>query len=175
MARLQTAPTTPAARSAQDVHFEEECVEMFSGFLHVLGVPRSIGAIYGMLFASAEPLCFADLVARLEASKGSVSQGLAFLRQSGAVQVVVVPGDRREFFEPELSLRRLASGLIQERIEPLAREAPGALARLRQHAANSQGARRDFQVERIEQLEIWHRQLGRLLPVIQTILKVSRK
>jgi DNA-binding transcriptional regulator GbsR (MarR family) len=148
---------------------------MFSGFLHVLGVPRSIGAIYGMLFASPEPLCFTDLVARLDASKGSVSQGLAFLRQSGAVQVVAIPGDRREFFEPELSLRRLASGLIQEQVQPLARETPVALARLRQHAANAQGARRDFQLERIEQLEIWHRQLGRLLPVIQTILKVSRK
>ncbi len=59
--------------------FEGECVELFSGFLHVLGLPKSVGAIYGLLFASPEPLCFADIVARLDMSKGSVRLGTGLL------------------------------------------------------------------------------------------------
>ena len=103
-----------------------------------------------------------------------MSQGLSFLRQSGAVKVVEINGDRREFFEPELGLRRLASGLIKEKIQPLAKETQGAVARLKQHADTTRGGQNEFQMERIKQLETWHRQLGRVLPVVQTILKIPR-
>jgi DNA-binding transcriptional regulator GbsR (MarR family) len=105
-------------------------------------------------------------------SKGSVSQGLAFLRQSGAVKVLELAGDRREFFEPELGLRKLASGLIKRKIEPLAKETREAVDRLKSHAKTESSYRNEFQMERIEQLETWHKQLGRVLPLIQTILKI---
>lgn len=166
--------STKDLTSASGAVFERECVVLFAGFLHALGVPNSIGAIYGLLFASPAPLCFAEIVEKLGVSKGSVSQGLAFLRQSGAVRVVELTDDRREFFEPELGLRRLASGLINEKIQPLAKETSGAVARLRRCAENGQGAPNKFQMDRIRQLEKWHKQLGRVLPVVQTILKIPR-
>lgn len=83
-----------------------------------------------------------------------------------------IAGDRREYFEPELGLRKLASGLIKERIQPLAKDTKTAAARLRLNAENARGGISEFQLERIEQLETWHRQLGRVLPVVQTILKI---
>ncbi len=171
---MQASPIAPNARSESGHLFEQECVALFSQFLHVLGVPNSVGAIYGLLYASSGPLCFADIVEKLGVSKGSVSQGLAFLRQTGAVHVVEVAGDRREFFEPELGLRRLASGLINEKIQPLAKETRNAVMRLRQHAQDARNSQNAFQMERIKQLETWHWQLGRVLPVVQTILKVPR-
>jgi len=170
-AALRAPLTKPASSNPS---FEKECVALFAGFLYVLGVPKSIGAIYGLLFASAEPLCFAQIVQRLNVSKGSVSQGLTFLRQSGAVKVVEIAGDRREFFEPELALRRLASGLIKEKVQPLSKETSAAVARLRQHARDPREGGNEFQLDRIKQLETWHRQLGRVLPLIQAILKIPR-
>ncbi len=169
---LQASLTAPNARSGSDQLFEQECVTLFSGFLHVLGVPKSVGGIYGILYASPAPLCFADIVRKLDVSKGSVSQGLAFLRQSGAIKVVELAGDRREFFEPELGLRRLASGLIKGKIQPLAKATQGAVARLKSHANTMQGVKKEFRMKRIIQLETWRRQLGRVLPVIQTVLKI---
>jgi DNA-binding transcriptional regulator GbsR (MarR family) len=154
--------------------FEEGCVVLFASFLHVMGVPKSVGAIYGLLFASPEPLCFTQIMEKLDISKGSVSQGLAFLRQCEAIKLVEYPGDRREFFEPELGLRRLASGVIQEKIQPLVHETRTTVAALRRQAIEAPDAHREFQLERIKQLETWHRQLGRLLPVVQTILNVPR-
>lgn len=171
---LQARSTTIASASTSHHAFERECVALFSGFLHVLGVPKSIGAIYGLLYASPEPLCFADIIDKLGVSKGSVSQGLTFLRQTGAVKVLEVADDRREFFVPELGLRRLASGLIKEKIQPLAQETSAAVTRLRRQAADTDGARRKFQLDRIKQLETWHRQLGRVLPVVHTILRIPR-
>ena len=145
---------------------------LFSEFLHALGVPKSVGSIYGLLYASPVPLCFANIVDRLDASKGSISQGLAFLRQCGAIKVVEVPGDRREFFEPELGLRRLASGLIKETIQPLTKETKGAVARLKLHAERARGSQNRFQLDRIRQLETWQLQIGRVLPLVETILKI---
>ena len=175
MVRIVTVSRyTPTDNLLANSSFEQECVVLFIGFLRALGQPSSVGAIYGVLFASDKPLCFTDFIEKLEMSKGSVSQGLALLRQIGAVQKVTVSGDRREFFIPELGLRRLASGLIREKIQPLAKETQDAVSRLREGAAKGQGDDFDFQTDRIKQLENWHRQLGRVLPVVQTLLKVSR-
>lgn len=155
--------------------FERECVALFSDYLHVLGIPKSIGAIYGALFASPEPLCFTQIVEKLGISKGSVSQGLAFLRQSGAVKEVQISNDRREFFEPELSLRRLASGLIKEKIEPLARDGRSSLFGLKRILATASPGQGKFQITRIRQLETWHRQLRLVIPAVQAVLAISRK
>lgn len=152
--------------------FEQECIALFSTFLHALGIPNSVGAIYGLLFASYEPICFSEIVAKLDFSKGSVSQGLAFLRQCGAVKVVAIAGDRREFFVPELGLRRLAIGLIKEKIQPLTEDTHGGMIRLKRHTEHAGGRQREFQMARIRQLETWRRQLGRVLPAAQSILRI---
>ena len=144
----------------------------FAEIVQLFETPKSVGQIYGLLYASPAPLCFADVVEKLCIIKGSVSQGLAFLRQSGAVKMVEVNGDRREFFEPELGLRRLASGLINEKIQPLAKKTAGAVTRLRRCAENGRGPQNRFHLDRIRQLEKWHKQLGRVLPLVQTILRI---
>jgi DNA-binding transcriptional regulator GbsR (MarR family) len=159
----------------RDPVFERECVALFSEFLHVLGVPKSIGSIYGLLYAVPEALCFADIAERLEMSKGSVSQGLAFLHQIKAVKVLEIAGDRREFFEPELGLRRFASGLIKEKIQPLVKETKETVARLKRQVECVRDAKSGFHLERIRQLEVWHRQLGHLIPLVQTALRVTGK
>lgn len=148
---------------------------MFSEFLRAMGVPNSVGAIYGLLFASPEKLCFTHIVEELEMSKGSVSQGLTFLRQSGAINVVSVRDDRREFFEPELGLRRLAGGGIREKLQPLARGSRASLIRLRREAARGAIDKRSFQMRRVEQLETRHRQLGNVIPVVTALLSATHK
>jgi hypothetical protein len=59
--------------SSVSAEFERECVAFFAGVVGVLGVPPSVGQIYGLLFASPEPLSFTDILEVLNASKGSVS------------------------------------------------------------------------------------------------------
>ena len=61
---------------------ENEIVEHFADLAAMLAQPRSYGQIYGLLFASTQPLSFTDIVERLDLSKGSVSQGLKALREA---------------------------------------------------------------------------------------------
>ena len=74
---------------------ETEIIDLFVQVSRVLGQPRSLAEIYGLLFISAQPLAMDDLIGRLNLSKGSASQGLKFLRNIGAVKMVYIPGDRR--------------------------------------------------------------------------------
>jgi len=61
-------------------------VAVFADLVVLLGLPKSMGEIYGFVFASAEPPTFADIEQKLGLSKGSVSQGLRALRELGAVR-----------------------------------------------------------------------------------------
>jgi DNA-binding transcriptional regulator GbsR (MarR family) len=97
---------------------EAQVIAIFVKMAQTLGAPRSLGEIYGLLFATARPLSFQDINDRLDLSKGSVSQGLRFLRTVGAIQSVVMEGDRREYFEPVVELRALVGGFLKERINP---------------------------------------------------------
>ena len=67
----------PGDRPADVVAFEAATVDFFVDAADLLGVPKSVAAIYGVVFASPVPLSFADIESHLGISKGSVSQGLA--------------------------------------------------------------------------------------------------
>ena len=177
----------PGEGAALTPEFEAECVAFFVEAVQVFGVPPSVGQIYGLLYASPEPLSFSDIVERLEISKGSASQGLQFLRSVGAVRSVeedppsaVRPpssetdAKRRDYYEPELSLRQLMSGVLHERVAPLAATAADRVTRLRELAERENGSK-DFYLERVRQLETWRRRLKTVLPVLTTLLGPKKK
>lgn len=167
--------------------FERECISFFEQAVQIVGVPRSVGQIYGALYASPRSLYFSDIVDKLGISKGSVSQGLQLLRTLGAIKVADSRNSqrestgsncsgrqsdnlsRREYFEPELSLRRLISGVLRDRISPLAMSKNDRIGRLREIAKND-GELMEFYLERAEQLETWRRQLRTILPVLGMLL-----
>ncbi|HQW30556.1 MAG TPA: hypothetical protein PK529_15295, partial [Verrucomicrobiales bacterium] len=67
---------------------ESEFVRFFVQIATTLNLPRSVGEIFGFLFAADEPKPFDEVVARLGISKGSASHGLKFLTKIGAISLV---------------------------------------------------------------------------------------
>jgi hypothetical protein len=82
--RRSPAVTSPA--SSEAAAFEQATVEFFTEAAEVLGLPKSVAMIYAIIFASPRPLSFGEVEDRLQLSKGSVSQGLRFLKQIGAIK-----------------------------------------------------------------------------------------
>ena len=163
-------PVVPRSPAADE--FSCECVEFFGEAVQLFGVGPSVGEIYGLLFASQEPLSFSDIFERLNISKGSASQGINLLRSLGAVHTVVPVGanGRREYFHPELSLRKLLRGVLDERVSPLTGKSAGRLVRLRELADGAGGGERKFRLGRVQQLETWRRRLKAVMPVLGTLL-----
>lgn len=150
--------------------FQRECINLFVHGAQILSIPRSIGEIYGLLYATAEPLPMEAIMERLGISKGSVSQGLRWLREVGAVRATYVTGDRRDHYEAETELRKLAGGFLREQIEPHLGNGGDYLARLALEAGRVHPAESRFVEERITKLKRWYRLTERALPLFLRIV-----
>lgn len=159
-------------RPADTVAFEHAVVEFFTQAAGMLGVPKSVAAIYGMVFASPRPLSFADLGARLDLSNGSISQGLRVLREIGALQEVSTAADRAERFAPDIELRRLIRRYLENRLAKQLAAGGDQLQRIGR--ALPRGAAADTAVlrSRLRQLRNWNSKARALLPVARTFLQL---
>lgn len=150
--------------------FEREVIAFFTRMADVLNLPRSVGEIYGILFVSTSPLCLDDCRLRLNISKGSTSQGLKILRSFGAIRSVYIPGDRKDYYVAETSLRKIASGFAQEQIQPHVASGADRLERIRELLEDNDSASKDELTAKVELLENWQRRAGKALPFILRLI-----
>lgn len=170
-----------SGRPAEHIEFETAVVSFFTEASDLLGVPKSLAAIYGICFASAEPLSFADFCERLDISAGSISQGLRLLRQVGALTVVnampasALPGvdlRRRDYYEPALGLRKVVAHFIDQRLDPQLKGGLSQLQALAKRVPKS-GASSKVLKARMKALQTWHGQARAVLPVVKTLLRIT--
>lgn len=168
MKRLQaTTASTPRSLDA----IERQMVDFFVDGVKVLGLPGSVGEIYGLLFVSQSPLSLDDLVAGLGISKGSASQGLRMLKSLGAIREVQNGSERRAYYEAAIELKRLVGGFIREQIRPHMASGKSKINQLQELSRNEPDPdRRKFLDARIARLEQWLRNGGRVLPILQKLL-----
>src|SRR6266404_8449096 len=126
----KAASPKPKRPPAPLTTLETEIIDLFVQLSRLLGQPRSLAEIYGLLFISARPLAMDHLIERLSMSKGSASQGLKFLRNIGAVRMVYVPGDRRVHYEAVAELRNLATRFLRDQVAPHLDSAQARLQRI---------------------------------------------
>jgi DNA-binding transcriptional regulator GbsR (MarR family) len=150
--------------------FEQEVIELFVRVADVLSLPRSVGEIYGLLYISSEPLCMDDLRTRLNISKGSVSQGLRFLRSFGAVRTVYVAGSRKDYFEAEIELRKMVAGFVKEQVQPHLVNGKERLKRLNRLLEEEPEERAEPLREKLEQLSKWRAKAATVLPVAMKLV-----
>lgn len=147
---------------------EQEVVGLFVRIAGVLNLPRSVGELYGLLYISPDPLSIDDCMRKLKISKGSTSQGLKILRSFGAVRVVYVAGQRRDFYTAEAGMRRIVTGFVNEQIRPSLVNGKERIARLEELAADEEN---DFFSERIDRLKGWQKRAAALLPFALNFIK----
>ena len=148
---------------------ESEVVALFVRVADLLNLPRSVGELYGVLYISEEPLCLDDLRLKLRISKGSTSQGLKILRSFGAIRKVYVPGDRKDFYVAESSLRKIAGGFASEQIQPHLESGSERLEQIRVLLEEEEGGSEALE-ERVERLENWQKRANQVLPVVLKLI-----
>ena len=149
---------------------EIEIIDLFVQVSRLLGQPRSIAEIYGLLFISARPLAMDDLIERLRMSKGSASQGLKFLRNIGAVKMVYVAGDRRVHYEAVAELRNLTTRFLREQIVPHLDSGQARLERIAGMLKQLPADQRARVNGRVTMLQSWGKRGKRFLPMVMKIL-----
>ena len=152
-------------------YLELESIDFFVRMMGILGLPRSVGEIYGLLYFSQEPLSMDQIVQKLGMSIGSASQGLKTLRSLKAVRTSYVAGERKDHYQPETEFRRLFSNFLKEEILPHMESASERIKRMETVLPQGQSEDEFYKV-RIEKLKKLTRAGGRLLPALAGLLKL---
>lgn len=162
----------PKGRPGDVVAFEAQVVDFFVQAADLLGVPKSVAAIYGIVFASATPLSFAEIETRLDISKGSISQGLRVLREVGALKEVSSAADRAELFTPDLELRKLVARFLESRLQKQLDAGSSRLVALGKAVPGGDAEAAELK-KRLKSLSDWHGKARTVLPLVRTVLKIG--
>lgn len=152
--------------------FEVEVVSFFVGTAEILGVPKSVAAIYGIYFATIRPLSFADINERLNISQGSISQGIRVLREVGALKLVKTQ-ERRDYFAPDLELRKVVTRFVEERLEKHLKTGKGRLQVMRACVPDIETNMAKEMKARLHYLQTWHDKSRAIVPLVKTFLKLA--
>ncbi|MGJ8672972.1 GbsR/MarR family transcriptional regulator [Rubritalea sp.] len=145
---------------------EEGVVALFADGVKVLGLPKSVGEIYGLLYIREAALSLDDLVELLQVSKGTASQGLKMLRTLGAIRECDANEGRKTYYEADVELKSLVGGFIREEVRPHLSSAKVKIADLREEV----DVENVFFMDRLNRLDKWRGKASLLLPILQKIL-----
>ncbi|MBJ7390973.1 MAG: hypothetical protein JHC85_05355 [Chthoniobacterales bacterium] len=166
---------SPLAQAREEVRLGElevEAIEMFINFLRLIGLPKSVGKIYGLLFVAPKPMAMDEIMGRLEISLGAASQGLKLLRSFGAVRVVYERGDRRDHYVADLELSRFATAFIKDELQPRMDMAAERIKRMETALAELPPKDRRATRQRIDRLKHWLEKGRKILPWLIRFMKL---
>ncbi len=166
-----TEETGRAALSGAWNTLEAEVIALFVQLSRIIGQPRSHAEIYGLLFMSPEPMTLDGVIQRLGISRGSASQGLNFLRKSGAVRIVRIPGRRPQHFEAVAELRQLVARLLQDRILPQVAASQNRLNQIAGLVASLPANERAQANGRVAMLQSWGKRTREFLPLVVKLME----
>ncbi len=165
---------TPSAQNLKSRHeLEVEGIDYFVRFMNLLGLPRSVGEIYGLLYFAKDPMSMDEIVKRLGMSLGSASQGLRTLRSFKAIRTTYVMGDRKDYYVAETEFRNLIGTFIKEEIMPHLDSAGQRIERMAHHMEALQDPEdKTFLQTRIKKLERLKKGAAAVLPTLVGLLKL---
>ena len=155
---------------------KQDMVEIGGRVSQVLGFPRSIGQIFGLLYFSSNPLSLGDICDMLGISKASTSTGTRQLAAWGAIRKVWIPGERRDYYEAVDDLVQLFKGSYRTLIKPRVSSANNRIKKIedslkfdfdKQLVTEEQGK---FMNERLIKIKKLHNRMAKVLPIIEKII-----
>ena len=164
--------TTKNQEVPSNKELEIESIDFFVRLMNILGMPRSVGEIYGLLYFSEKSLSMNSIASRLGISIGSASQGLKMLKSLKAIKITYVAGDRKDHYIAEIEFRRLFSSFIKDEIMPHLISANERIKSM-ENSLSADENNKDFYKIRLEKLKKLTKTGSRLLPAITGILNLK--
>jgi len=102
---------------------KQRFIQAWGAFGSQWGINRSMAQVHALLMISPEPLSTEDVMERLGISRGNANMNIRELINWQLVQKVLRPGERKEYFEAEKDVWKIATHVARERkkreLEPM--------------------------------------------------------
>lgn len=149
---------------------EAEVVDFMVRLFRLMGLPKTIGSIYGFLYASRRPVSMEEVTQALGISLGSASQGLRTLKVFRGVRPVYSQGERREFFEAETDFGRFVGVFLRGELEQYIDNTEKRTQRMNRFLDDlSDSEERSFFEDRIRRLASMSERAKRIVPLIDEV------
>ncbi len=90
-------------------------IQGMSRISHFWGFPKAMGAIYGAIYLSEQPLSLDAIVTQVGVTKGSVSTNVRMLERLNMVHKKLLLGDRKDYYVAETDFWKIMRGVLRER------------------------------------------------------------
>jgi len=171
-----SASRSPRAAASPDPLFEIQLgmAGIFADLADLLGNPSSLGSIYGLLFASPDPLSMEEIVEKLGISTGTASQGLRRLVELDAVISSKADGERMTRYAAKLELRPFVAMFLEQQLLPRLKKSSERLETLNDLVQNLTPETKRVLDQRLDRATKWHRRAMTFLPIVRRFIGVSR-
>ena len=167
---------------------KQNFVEGMSGISQFWGFPKGVGAIFGILYLSPDPLSLDELVEQTGLSKGAISTNVRTLSRLGLIHPVHRLSDRKDYYQSETDFYKAIRGILKERQNNEFDRAIASVCETLEKLDADTGekdAERAFLTERVRALKDFFDALDSLsnavarldslgLNTVQTVLKILR-
>jgi DNA-binding transcriptional regulator GbsR (MarR family) len=124
--------------------------DTIGALIELWGFKRPMGRMWAVLYLSGDRMTAQELGERLTMSSGAVSMTAQELVKWGVVKKIWVPGDRKDYYEPETSIWKMVSRVYRERELVQLREAIATFQAVLGELGKSKAAK--LVVDRIDSL-----------------------
>jgi len=104
---------------------KDKFIQAWGAFGSQWGINRSMAQVHALLLISPEPLSTEDVMDQLNISRGNANMNLRALIDWHLVEKALKTGERREFFQAEKDVWKIATHITRERkkreLEPMVR------------------------------------------------------
>lgn len=155
-------------------------VEMGGRIAQILGVPRSTGQIFGLLYFSSQPLSLGNMCNMLGISKASISTGTRQLSTWGAIRKVWIPGERKDYYEAVDEFGALISTSYRTLIKPRISSSSNRLEQIEQLLVSDlnnnyiKEEEKLFIKKRLDKMKKFHGKITKISPFIENLLLKSK-
>jgi DNA-binding transcriptional regulator GbsR (MarR family) len=104
---------------------KDKFIQAWGAFGSQWGINRSMAQVHALLLISPDPLSTEDVMDQLNISRGNANMNLRALIDWHLVDRILKTGERREFFQAEKDVWKIATNITRERkkreLEPMVR------------------------------------------------------
>jgi DNA-binding transcriptional regulator GbsR (MarR family) len=150
------------------VQAREVFIQGMSRISQFWGFPKAMGAIFGAIYLSPEPVSLDELVVLVGVTKGAVSTNVRALEHLGMVQRRIRIGERKDYYVAETDIWKVARGILKERQKSEFDQAIGSVSQSLElvQADGSEAELAAFYQERLQNLANFFHGLDNLVAVV---------
>ena len=102
---------------------KQQFISSWGAFGTHWGINRTMAQIHALLLVNADPLSQDDIMEELNISRGNTNMNIRELINWGLVDRIILPGERKEFFQAEKDIWKVVKQIVKERkkreLEPM--------------------------------------------------------